>query len=153
MKFWSTWSGAGIWRSSSAPPPFLRQTCECLTTHSRGSKCPSCDILSSEKLALIQTSSWPDLGLWPKDPCAEVAHLGWERGNISLLTPFLWLSETWEAWNTGIKTWGRCRGEQTLGGGQILMENLSWPSYLGGTSAYIWYFEHARDSKLLKADD
>lgn len=31
------------------------------------------------------------------------------------------------------------------------MGNLSWLSYLGSTSAYIRYFEHAQGSKLLKA--
>lgn len=76
IKFWGTWSGPGISRSSSAPQLLLGQTCECLTTHSRGNKCPSCGILSSENLALTQTSSWPDLGLWPKNPRAEIAHLG-----------------------------------------------------------------------------
>lgn len=150
MKFWSTWSRAGISWSSSAAPPLLRQTCECLTTHSRGSKCPSCDILSSEKLALTQTSSWPDLGLWLKDPCAEIAHLGWERGNISLLTPFLCLKLL-----GGLKYCDNDLGnmQSWANPGQILVGNLSWLSYLGSTSAYMRYFEHAQDSKLLKAGD
>lgn len=77
--------------STSTP---LMEMCECLTTHSRGSKSPSCETLSSEKLALTQTSSWPDLDLRPKELSAEIAHLRWERGNISLLAQFLWLSET-----------------------------------------------------------